>query len=512
VSGVHCAHCADQSLFFSLTSRCSEADFVVLEVSEHGFCCTHRGDECKLSGCIAPPAREASPSVRSEGSAASSSDIAELRELGALLEKGARGLLSAEELRQLEEAPTGASVLLDGAADSKLRRAFFFSAIPAEFPRWKAVMTEGGQLCAVENDFRSKLVGVTGEEGLSDSIVQAVSRRNVLVAVEKREKKVCAIVEDDDSAGESGKEKARAALHWLDEIAEKSSIKWREHVAIRHALLENSAVVEGVAALLPKGWAVGKGVMSYQQSGASAKKQRQDKRSALRQHGVAPSFFLCTLYKVNMTTSDAVNMLAGRQEVGDEHVHLPLAEVAGTKDKRAVTTQYVTLDGLRCSRPLEEGWTFMKEGGRGRETAKCRMRVLRQCPSPLQLGRLEGNIFIIRLRNVARVDGQPVCVGDVDRKGSALSSAGFVNYYGEQRFGDSPARHVDALVSVLREVRAKEGRGKRRRIGHREKSLSMHSVGSHIFNKLAEARCNRVGFEVEAGDVVCSEGELSYCG
>jgi tRNA pseudouridine13 synthase len=110
--------------------------------------------------------------------------------------------------------------------------------------------------------------------------------------------------------------------------------------------------------------------------------------------------------------------------------------VAGTKDKRGVTTQRVALrrgnktvedvwrlaNGLSGRRNAEEVLT--KRGDRGIRIADFNYRR-----AGLELGMLKGNAFVITLRNV-QVDSPET----IDRALSIVKSKGFINYYGKYLF------------------------------------------------------------------------------
>ncbi|XP_063984046.1 pseudouridylate synthase 7 homolog isoform X2 [Diachasmimorpha longicaudata] len=120
------------------------------------------------------------------------------------------------------------------------------------------------------------------------------------------------------------------------------------------------------------------------------------------------------LHKVNMDTMDALNLLA-------MYLHLkPNAfTYAGTKDRRARTTQWVCLKRVHPSSILDAGKRV-----RGAFVGNFKF-----AKEPLRLGALQGNHFTIALRNVTATDEQ------IDAALTSLRDNGFVNYYGLQRFG-----------------------------------------------------------------------------
>ena len=92
---------------------------------------------------------------------------------------------------------------------------------------------------------------------------------------------------------------------------------------------------------------------------------------------------------------------------------------AGTKDRRAVTTQWVSVYRVRA------------ETLQGLNASLRNLCVgnFKYCKEPLKLGSLSGNHFVVTLRNVT---------GEHDKIEEGLDSLkvnGFINYFGLQRFG-----------------------------------------------------------------------------
>ncbi|XP_062187036.1 uncharacterized protein LOC133890601 [Phragmites australis] len=134
------------------------------------------------------------------------------------------------------------------------------------------------------------------------------------------------------------------------------------------------------------------------------------------------------LYKENKDTQEALGVIGKMLGVQPRSFGF-----AGTKDKRAVTTQQVTLFKVHASRlaalnsklvGIRVGdFSYTKEG--------------------LALGQLRGNRFAITLRNVV-AGSNDVIKAAVD----GLNKNGFINYYGLQRFGSGsiPTHLVGAAL------------------------------------------------------------------
>lgn len=134
--------------------------------------------------------------------------------------------------------------------------------------------------------------------------------------------------------------------------------------------------------------------------------------------------------------------------------------VAGTKDKRGVTVQQVAL--RRGRKTLEDVWRMANGLGRqsdrrggqrrgpldavhSRGERGVRIAHLHYGHAPLHLGELDGNEFVIVLRNI-KVQSRRV----VDAAMEAMKSKGFINYYGMQRFGTSAISTHRVGIALLR--------------------------------------------------------------
>ncbi|KAG9002678.1 hypothetical protein FRB94_003713 [Tulasnella sp. JGI-2019a] len=149
-----------------------------------------------------------------------------------------------------------------------------------------------------------------------------------------------------------------------------------------------------------------------------------------------PPYIHFTLQKTNRDTQDALSIVARALKLPTKDL-----SVAGTKDKRGVTTQRVSLKrgnnltvadvwkaiNVQRSRERTVEHALKERGERG-----VRIGALEYKPSFLELGMLKGNAFLITLRNV-KVN----CVSTIDSVMESVKTKGFINYYGMQRFGTS---------------------------------------------------------------------------
>ncbi|XP_068754742.1 pseudouridylate synthase 7 homolog [Montipora capricornis] len=120
------------------------------------------------------------------------------------------------------------------------------------------------------------------------------------------------------------------------------------------------------------------------------------------------------LYKENKDTMDAINLLSKLLKI-----KTGIFGYAGTKDRRAVTTQWISVFRVRAEELQHLNSTLRN---------LC-LGNFKYCKEPLKLGSLSGNHFVITLRSV---------VGDhykIEEGLKSLKVNGFINYFGLQRFG-----------------------------------------------------------------------------
>ncbi|KAI0796737.1 pseudouridine synthase [Abortiporus biennis] len=146
-----------------------------------------------------------------------------------------------------------------------------------------------------------------------------------------------------------------------------------------------------------------------------------------------PPYIHFTLQKTNRDTQDALAHLSRCLRVSVKEL-----SVAGTKDKRGVTVQRVSLK--RGNRIVEDVWKILNGLNGGRRSLQdvltkrgehsIRVADFNYRKASLELGMLKGNAFVITLRNV-QVDSPET----INRAMQTLKTKGFINYYGMQRFG-----------------------------------------------------------------------------
>lgn len=132
-----------------------------------------------------------------------------------------------------------------------------------------------------------------------------------------------------------------------------------------------------------------------------------------------PPYLRFALYKENKDTMEAIAQLARVLQLPQK-----LFSYAGTKDKRAITCQWVTAYKIPAEKVSRAINLELSRGFRNIRTGH-----YSYVEQPLKLGELQGNRFTIVLRDVDA--DEKTCLEAVE----ALARRGFVNYYGMQRFG-----------------------------------------------------------------------------
>lgn len=121
-----------------------------------------------------------------------------------------------------------------------------------------------------------------------------------------------------------------------------------------------------------------------------------------------------TLFKENVNQQEAIAKILARLNIQQSQLG-----IAGNKDKRAATTQYVTVRDV----PLEKVIQKLEN----LEGVKC--GEFCNVTSQLRLGDLRGNRFTIAIRGIK------ISQKELQAKVDDIGKSGFINYYGMQRFG-----------------------------------------------------------------------------
>ncbi len=146
---------------------------------------------------------------------------------------------------------------------------------------------------------------------------------------------------------------------------------------------------------------------------------------------------VCRVELRDWDTNDFARALSDRLGISRERVSW-----AGTKDKRAVTTQLVSIDGVKpTDLPDVDGVDITVVGRTGR---------------PVLFGDLVGNAFEVTVRDAIGVDRVDGITGQLaEFGGTDPPTVGIPNYFGQQRFGSRRSvTHEVGLALARRDFEA----------------------------------------------------------
>lgn len=208
--------------------------------------------------------------------------------------------------------------------------------------------------------------------------------------------------------------------------------------------------------------------------------------------------------KRNLSTLEAIHRIAR-----DLQVQTGKLGYAGLKDKNAVTTQVLSVEGISPERVLQI------------EQPDIEVLWAKRHPHKLRVGHLRGNRFQITLRDIPH-DALPLIESTMKR----LATEGVPNRFGAQRFGNKNDSHLigkalvkadwDAVVRYMLTDDARQVDDTARRlqrelakkspekavmcIPHRLRKLFLSAYQAFLFNRVLEMRTPCLG-ELLGGDI-----------
>ncbi|KAI3337510.1 pseudouridine synthase [Xylariaceae sp. AK1471] len=161
-------------------------------------------------------------------------------------------------------------------------------------------------------------------------------------------------------------------------------------------------------------------------------------------HGSGGPYLHFSLYKENKDTMDALNHMARTLRI-----HPKAFGAAGTKDRRAVTVQRVSIKGRNPASlvSVNERINNIKIGD------------FKYAQDPIRLNDHDGNEFVIVLKNcsfsgtenLSFEDKLSVAKSTIDSALTQVIQHGFINYYGTQRFGTHQIGTQEVGMKLLKE-------------------------------------------------------------
>ncbi|KAK0429356.1 hypothetical protein QR680_011339 [Steinernema hermaphroditum] len=208
------------------------------------------------------------------------------------------------------------------------------------------------------------------------------------------------------------------------------------------------------------------------------------------------------------------------------HINSNRFATAGTKDRRAITTQRVSV-----YRTEPDKLHKLNKNLRG-----IRLYDYSYESEPLKLGNLQGNRFTIVLRDLVMPEGTCEDLkAHITERIEQWKESGFINYFGTQRFGTcgvstaevgklilksdyegavnlllsgmnntgegSGGRTIENSVKQHLEKNAKDFKGAIMRIPRSTRSMYAHAYQSAVFNKVVSRRVDKHGTSALPGDV-----------
>ena len=163
--------------------------------------------------------------------------------------------------------------------------------------------------------------------------------------------------------------------------------------------------------------------------------------------------------------------------------------VAGQKDRRAVTRQFVSVP-RNCESRLSHV-----------DDDRIRILAVSAHGNKLRTGHLIGNRFRIVLRPAPDAVLTAAHLAASRARLTTLSEGGFPNYYGPQRFGHEGRTAVDGIAFLRGELDSKHWKRQQRRFMSK---LVASAAQSAVFNLTLAARVTAGTFVMpQSGDVVC---------
>ena len=159
--------------------------------------------------------------------------------------------------------------------------------------------------------------------------------------------------------------------------------------------------------------------------GHNANKNRRRKNKQINNTihhdlGERKDFLHFALYKENKETMEVASILAKFLKTQVKSI-----KYAGTKDRRGVTVQKMSIEKFSVERV-----TTLNKALKG-----CKLGCFEYKDSPMKLGDLKGNEFIITIKDVESADPNVSVEDALIPILNSLKDIGFINYFGMQRFG-----------------------------------------------------------------------------
>lgn len=155
-------------------------------------------------------------------------------------------------------------------------------------------------------------------------------------------------------------------------------------------------------------------------------KTNEDKKIVLSFGHMSNRIYSFTLMKINKDTTEACSIISRAVKINHNEI-----KFAGNKDKRAITFQKVTIKGTNFYNLVTLANTYIESNN------MIQLYNIRQIAQHTKLGDLIGNKFEI---NIKCLNSENIHL--LKKLDFACLENGFINYYGQQRFGKNFNNHI----------------------------------------------------------------------
>lgn len=197
-----------------------------------------------------------------------------------------------------------------------------------------------------------------------------------------------------------------------DKVFDRKDQRTRIHQLVRRAFFNNIESVTTAA----NTFVFGTNINKHRKKRMNA----ADGKPADHNLGPRKNFLHFVAYKENKETMEVASIIAKLLRVPVKKI-----QYAGTKDRRGVTCQRMSIEGM----PVERV-TMLNKALRG-----CKLGCFSYADEGIKLGDLKGNEFIVTIKDAHSTDPNVSVEDALNPIMESLRTQGFINYFGMQRFG-----------------------------------------------------------------------------
>ncbi len=213
-------------------------------------------------------------------------------------------------------------------------------------------------------------------------------------------------------------------------------------------------------------------------------------------HESKGKYLYLKLRKENWNTLSAVQKIAKALEIDSKDINF-----AGTKDKNAITSQFVSVNTK--GKPLLEKFPLTLPSG-------ISVECLGYSTNPLSLGNLGGNKFTITIRNLEEKDSVVLCkrfVNYFDEQRFSIHNVSIGRYIVKKNFAKAASLVDDPRVKEQLSLDSKDSVKALQLLPRKLLMLYIHAYQSYLWNETV-SRYLRIKFGESQRELTYSQGEL----